>query len=1221
LGYPEAYRIDILDNSGTWSTAYEATGVAKTISTATYSNGYHTLNFSSAHGIKFLDDIKLSFNDKIYTVASVPTTTSLTIYTGTSIGSITGTVKVVNLSDGILDIYYDPATTSWGRFTPFMYSPDEKTVNDFSNTNTQTKFIKGVRFVATKMSAPNIPLEMIELSPRLVGDITNNTTAFEISSSLGQSSFGLPIGNVVSSSGSITLSDTDKYFNKNNSSSILQNILKPNVEIKLYQKLTVQEIDYRFPLKTMYTNIWNDGSDFTVSSSLEDYFKFFKETSAPDIMIANGSGVKTSVAILMLLDNIGFNGFRFDKTNTLSGPGGGDQEDVVLDFFYSKKEQNVMEVLESLAVSTQTSIYMDVDNELVAMTKEKVLSSSEKDFWMIGNDNTTTLSTKTGVDSTSVTNIGYIANIQSYRENSEEPITDISVQYTGNGLEKKSFQLMDTSDDKKKDILETPTFGASIVNRDIRYTTDVAWKTGNDKNSSDNYLAAASLIKDLVADRPMTEWSGSEILITAKDKYDAIKKFYASAPSGKKTGKDLMSITLDKDLINTFTNNYSGYVLVDSELIRYNGIQYRIFDPLSKTLKTKIIFTKEEYSYERSQLKQGGSIEPVSLILHLEMTAIFIDNINKSFTIVGDGRGQKNTKSIKHEALATGKPFLTAHPDWKKFGVKLYDTTNNLSKSIINAVTATDRIDTHVSNKTVGGTGTVKTIPGYLKLSGPKSSISKKTKSTIKESTATKKGLPINSSSEQIISGIFKNVRYNTGVKDGSGNFIFKNVPIRRLGTRMRLFSDVPKNVDAGEKLIKDGVIAGVAWNIIPEDNDSSGTNYTGFQGYVVEIEEVGTIDAASILDAKYRNLRFYKVYKDDGIHKFKLFGNAWVNVSSTPNASSDSVSTSGKNTGKSYAQIFDLEVVIRKSKTGYRTYYEIFWENQSVLEANEITSNALPENSRVGLITRGASSAMYEYFYALSTPDDFNIKDSASVFTKGTSGTFSELAQRGLLPERIKYATNTKAKVPYRGIFEDFAKTVREVKKFDVRYDYPSLAPSLISLAEYNPNYYVSDFETSNFGASFWLYNTSNGPIQIDEDNYTPLFVVAFPLKNIMGGTLQSSKYIESAEEDKIINDIYDVNRGLYGKKEIILSGEYLNNFSQARSLADWVVTNLSKERKTINIESFCNPLFELGDKVGILYSDKDITDQNKTYTVTSINYSVSNSGPTMSLEIKECV
>ena len=281
-----------------------------------------------------------------------------------------------------------------------------------------------------------------------------------------------------------------------------------------------------------------------------------------------------------------------------------------------------------------------------------------------------------------------------------------------------------------------------------------------------------------------------------------------------------------------------------------------------------------------------------------------------------------------------------------------------------------------------------------------------------------------------------------------------------------------------------------------------------------------------------------------------------------------DSVSTSGKNTGKSYAQIFDLEVVIRKSKTGYRTYYEVFWQNQPVLEANEITSSTLAENSKVGLITRGASSAMYEYFYALSTPDDFSIKDSSSVFTKGNPGTFSELAQRGLLPETIKYATNTKAKIPYRGVFEDFAKTVREVKKFDVRYQYPSLAPSLISLAEYNPNYYVSDFETSNFGASFWLYNTSNGPIQIDEDNYTPLFVVAFPLKNIMSGTLQSNKYIESAEEDKIINDIYDINRGLYGKKEIILSGEYLNNFSQARSLADWVVTNLSKERKTISID-----------------------------------------------------
>jgi hypothetical protein len=196
-----------------------------------------------------------------------------------------------------------------------------------------------------------------------------------------------------------------------------------------------------------------------------------------------------------------------------------------------------------------------------------------------------------------------------------------------------------------------------------------------------------------------------------------------------------------------------------------------------------------------------------------------------------------------------------------------------------------------------------------------------------------------------------------------------------------------------------------------------------------------------------------------------------------------------------------------------------------------------------------------------------------------------------------------------------------REVKKFDVRYQYPSLNPKLISLADYNPNYYVSDFTTSSFGSSFWLYNTASGPIQIDESTFTPLWVSAYALKEIMGGTLQSSKYIETSQEDKILNDSFDINRQTYGKQEISLAGEYINNLDQARKLADWVVSNVSKERKTISIGVFPIPLLELGDKVGLLYSDKLYNDSNKCYTVTSISHSINQSGPQMTLEVKECV
>ena len=1188
LGYPLKYRVDTFDGT-TWSTAYQATGVAKSISSLSYSNKYYTLTMPSGHGIQKLDDVKLSRNNLVYTVSSV-SGNNVVFYSTSAISGITAgdTLTVVNMADGILDIYYDPTSNSWGRWTPFEHAADEKIVVDFSTSGTGTKSIQGIRFVAEKMSAVGVPLELLEISPRLVADITNSVISFDISSSMNESSFGLPVGAIVSSSGNLKLSNADRYFSKNNNNSILKDIMKPNVEIKLFQKLTIDSIDYRFPLKTMYTNIWDESEDFTVSTSTEDYFKFFKEITSPDIVVANNSGIPTSVAILMLLDNIGFTGFRFEKTNNLA-----DAEDFVMDFFYSNKEKTVMETLEAIAVSTQTSMYVEYDskngNELVAMTKEKVLKKTDtKDFWMIGND---TAKSDSG--------ISYISNIASFNESSEPPITDINISYAGIGIEKKSFTLLSKPVDITRAVLESPDFGVALNNRDLRYTTDIVWQPSTDKNNPENYLAAATLIKDISVTRPKTFFGSTSV--TALNKENAIRAFCELSDA-----KTYMEIVLDNSSINNFSNTYSGYVLVESEVIRYNGIRFKIFDFAKKNYKKVILFSKEEYNNEKSKLGQGGTIEPESLIIYLELSYTQSGPLNKTYFVINDGRGQKNTKIVKHIGASNSKEFLEANTDWKRFGVAMYKTTDFLSKDIVNGLTARNKVNTFAPSNTATSLGVSQTIPGHLHISAPKSAMSNKKNSGIKEDATVKLGLPMNGLSEQIITGIFKTAKVD-GVK----------IPVRKIGTRMRLFSDVQKNASGSEKLIKDGIIAGIAWNISPQDNVSTGTNYTGFTGYVLEIEEVGTIDEQSIESEKYRNLRLYKITGAD--HKPTLLDNAWVNVSSTTTAGLDygSAMLDAKGSSKSYATIFDLEVVIRPSGTSRN--FDIYWEGQSVISFKD--TSPLTETSNVGMITRGPSSAIYEYFYVFSSPDDVSPSNYSGILTKGLKTTTSELARRGMLPETVKINTDSDATIEYKGFFEDFGSLVREVKKFDVRYKAPSIKPQLISLASFNPNYYVSDFETTGFGASFWLYNTSSSPILIADNSTSPLWVAAFTLKQISSGTLQSSKYVETSQESKILNDTYDINRGLYGRQEVSLTGDYINNLDQAKRLAEWVTTNLSNERKTINISIFPNPLFELGDKVGLLYSDKEYTDENKTYTVSAISHSISNAGPNMQVSLKECV
>jgi len=63
-----------------------------------------------------------------------------------------------------------------------------------------------------------------------------------------------------------------------------------------------------------------------------------------------------------------------------------------------------------------------------------------------------------------------------------------------------------------------------------------------------------------------------------------------------------------------------------------------------------------------------------------------------------------------------------------------------------------------------------------------------------------------------------------------------------------------------------------------------------------------------------------------------------------------------------------------------------------------------------------------------------------------------------------------------------------------------------------------------------------------------------------------------------------------------------------------------LKKERKTLNLSIFPNPILKLGDKVGVAYGAKYYKG-SESYTITSINHSISNTGPTINIELKECV
>jgi len=167
--------------------------------------------------------------------------------------SINGYAYLVISNAGDVGTYYvwNSATETYDTFTPVYgwvlgsEQIDNKTtfVTDLTNpssfqetTNGQIIYrefqnVRGLRIVVEKMNKFDSTFDLIEMSPRLVANISDKTIDYSVKkilSDLGTSA--LPVGQLLASTGSISLFDDDQAFNSNNTTSIISDYVDKNIK-------------------------------------------------------------------------------------------------------------------------------------------------------------------------------------------------------------------------------------------------------------------------------------------------------------------------------------------------------------------------------------------------------------------------------------------------------------------------------------------------------------------------------------------------------------------------------------------------------------------------------------------------------------------------------------------------------------------------------------------------------------------------------------------------------------------------------------------------------------------------------------------------------------------------------------------------------------------------------------------------------------------------------
>ena len=565
-----------------------------------------------------------------------------------------GQAYLVRENENDLGEYYIWFNGEYRRFAPKYdwYVVDENVdqltnfVTDATNPKRYTEgqlgatdyeefvFISGIRVVVDTMNKAGSTFDLIELSPRLTVDITGKTVAYSVnksSSDLGVS--GLPVGQLLASTGQLTLFDYDQAFNSNNAwnletrtGSIIAKYINKNIQIKFYEVISDVEVfddsgnaikkSFYVPIKTLYSESFPQSNLKTrqLDIQLRDLFFHFESQLAPEILIPNAS---LSYILALLFDSIGFSNYSFKRVIGEADP--------IIPYFFVAPEANIAEVLQDLARATQTAMYFDEYNNFIMMSKNYTLPSNnerELDITFVGANNDPAVEI---VDPNQIIEKRVLENIIDISSVDNDVYNDGKISYVARYIKKEMGSIKQAYQaDKNVSWIYSPALLWEVAG-----TENLKPRNGETSTGERYALAAIPLNSDLSSLVPRVE--NHELVNNIIDFGDGI----------------------------LYIGRYSGYFYSSGEIIKYDAVEYNVSVLPSSVLNSGFtggnvwISSPKEYEDYFSKLSFNGKIYPTGRVrIYAEPNYETFNDITRMSNgeVAKHGRGQFGTEITGHVA-------------------------------------------------------------------------------------------------------------------------------------------------------------------------------------------------------------------------------------------------------------------------------------------------------------------------------------------------------------------------------------------------------------------------------------------------------------------------------------------------------------------------------------------------------------------------------------------
>jgi hypothetical protein len=1140
--------------------------------------------------------------------------------------------------------------------------------------------ILGLRIVVERMNKFDATFDLIEMSPRLVVDVSDKVIEYSVKKNLADlSSSSLPVGQLLASTGRISLFDDDQAFNENNDLSIVYKYIRKNIKFNFYEKiLNVNEFDYWVPIKTLYSEGFPQANVTagTLEIELRDFYFFLESMPAPKMLVTQ---VSISYAISLLLDYIGFSNYSFYRALNEPEP--------IIPYFFVAPDQNVAEVLSQLAISTQSAMFFDEYNNFIVMSKNYMLPSAPytRDISM----------TLTGSNNQALDGIvenqtsGALPNILSIASENKKIYNNGKINYTTRYIQKSYGSIRQGSMiDKEKTWIYKPSLLWEVAGTDsVKTVNEIASK------QSSYMLAALPLNSDLSSTPPSVVnhkitnnvidlgenvywlsryqgyfYSNGEVI-----KFDAAQ-FNVTLPIWYDINKDGTlsdknpSIVLPGRLAPTnFIDNLDSLVLSGAIKEEEKAKRIQEWRNTHRQGSSNVWITNnQEYQNYFKSIPFNGKIYPTGLVrIYSEPYYETVDGITRlqNGPVYQHGRAQFGTTIASHNAGIS--PYWSNNEYVRGCEMKsnyLFTTTLLEDISLPQTVVGAAGVN-NTKARLASRSGTIKNFMA----SSHSSETSNNNKVSTESATIQSSALVINGPSFTVLETPINLVSY-----------VYKelNSAYKHFGTRMRIIGKIENNENRGQtpngsvpyyqvpgtqpnqNVSIGGSSGGLAVMLNPETNN----------GYYFEIaalteeniESYLKLDKSGNSNISINNVVFYKVKKDasnnDAI-PIKLYGGLAKIIVDDGRFTGQYRSAGEENT-----TVYDLAVEYENIGKTRRFYLYINGKLIKIVD----DPDPLPIYNNMAPFVRGSSRCMFENIYAISQNYSQNTVASVSTpiskvfgeteeskrFIKSTglfgdneinlNESFRKYALSGVVQSTYLSGISAQQPPKYNIYFDEFGSIMRECSYFDIKYDraYPALYAQISPTFNRLKGYTTSGFYADSYGAEFLIFNATDTALNLDETtgNYLRIQGITFTQDttheltvdeyfkkkgNLSNPQLDSSSTITSSLVEKEKFDNIKLSRMIHGNNEFTLDTPYIQTEDDAENLMGWIINKTMVPRKSIGVKIFSTPTIQLGDIVNINYKNNDgvdlVASLEEKYVVYNIEYSRSISGPDMTVYLAE--